>query len=522
MGLRARVVRHAAHLEWACAGLALAYVLWQAVLSLQAAWPFTTDDAYITLRYARHLAAGHGVVWNVGEVPPVEGYSNFLYVLMGAASLYVGADPVWVFKSLGAVTCLGSVLLLWWLARQWVGPLLAVAPGYVLTLQHGQIMWAVSGLETPTFQFLLLLAMVAFFRALGFRALALDAPEDVRALRRSGGSVAGPWLLATGVALTLLAMTRPEGALVAVVFGVALLRTAGFARRPWLYAGLSVLLPLTLYHLWRVVYFSAWLPHSVVCKSANFDARHVLVREYWQVAWLFVLLALLRPWRAVDLRTALLWGVPLLYFVMLLGVDPMIGHWHRHVLAPLALLLVSAVVGLTQVVKLMWAPPQRWIRDTLAGILVLLFAWQSLDGHGRHWLAADAQHYARRMAARADLGAFIAPRASGDDALLIGDCGLVPYVVDAPVIDAFCLNSLAMSQPPIGHDSGRFVAWVMAVAPRYVAVHSRTKAALVPRPEYGIFPRLVAHPDFGQRYGHVATFGADGDDFAYWLFERRE
>jgi hypothetical protein len=38
------------------------------------------DDAMISMRYARNLAEGHGLVWNVGQ-PPVEGYTNFLWTL---------------------------------------------------------------------------------------------------------------------------------------------------------------------------------------------------------------------------------------------------------------------------------------------------------------------------------------------------------------------------------------------------------------------------------------------------------
>src|SRR4051812_24123669 len=38
------------------------------------------EDAMISMRYARHLADGHGLVWNVGE-PPIEGFTNLLWVL---------------------------------------------------------------------------------------------------------------------------------------------------------------------------------------------------------------------------------------------------------------------------------------------------------------------------------------------------------------------------------------------------------------------------------------------------------
>jgi peptidoglycan/LPS O-acetylase OafA/YrhL len=38
------------------------------------------EDAMISMRYARHLAGGHGLVWNVGEAP-IEGFTNLLWVL---------------------------------------------------------------------------------------------------------------------------------------------------------------------------------------------------------------------------------------------------------------------------------------------------------------------------------------------------------------------------------------------------------------------------------------------------------
>jgi len=38
------------------------------------------EDAMISMRYARNLAEGHGLVWNVGE-EPIEGFTNLLWVL---------------------------------------------------------------------------------------------------------------------------------------------------------------------------------------------------------------------------------------------------------------------------------------------------------------------------------------------------------------------------------------------------------------------------------------------------------
>src|SRR2546430_1281865 len=47
------------------------------------------DDAMISMRYAQHIAAGAGPVWNVGQ-PPIEGFTNpawvaWMAIVQGAA-----------------------------------------------------------------------------------------------------------------------------------------------------------------------------------------------------------------------------------------------------------------------------------------------------------------------------------------------------------------------------------------------------------------------------------------------------
>ena len=49
-----------------------------------------SDDAYISYRYARNLAAGDGLTFNPGE--RVEGYSNLLYVLLLAPAFLIARD----------------------------------------------------------------------------------------------------------------------------------------------------------------------------------------------------------------------------------------------------------------------------------------------------------------------------------------------------------------------------------------------------------------------------------------------
>ncbi len=63
------------------------------------------DDAYITYRYSRNLAEGHGPVWNLGE--RVEGYTCFLHMVLCSGAIKAGIDPG---KSSQAISLLALAL----------------------------------------------------------------------------------------------------------------------------------------------------------------------------------------------------------------------------------------------------------------------------------------------------------------------------------------------------------------------------------------------------------------------------
>ena len=111
--------------------------------------PWTLDDAYITFRYSRNLAEGHGAVFNPGE--RVEGYTSFLWMAIMAAAHLVGANIVVASKIVG-----GGVTLAWFAAlaaaHRWIRGLDPLVTGSALAL-CGTVglasRWSMSGMETP-------------------------------------------------------------------------------------------------------------------------------------------------------------------------------------------------------------------------------------------------------------------------------------------------------------------------------------------------------------------------------------
>ncbi len=116
-------------------------------------YDFLCDDAYISFRYALNLARGLGLAYNPGEEPPVEGFTNLLWVLWMALWERLGPGSE-VGSRLTSVAC--ALLLLLLLARHLVAlpgsgsGWARVALVFLATFPPLAV-WATGGLETMAF-----------------------------------------------------------------------------------------------------------------------------------------------------------------------------------------------------------------------------------------------------------------------------------------------------------------------------------------------------------------------------------
>ncbi len=110
--------------------------------------PHPIDDAYITFRYARNLAEGHGLVYNPGE--RVLGTSTPLYALVLASlAAGLGADrlphyALWVNAISGGVA---SILVFRLASKLGLAPLTAGLTGMLQALSPLSIRYALGGME---------------------------------------------------------------------------------------------------------------------------------------------------------------------------------------------------------------------------------------------------------------------------------------------------------------------------------------------------------------------------------------
>lgn len=293
-------------------GISLALVL-ASSLTHQRLYNLVAEDAFITLRYAQNLAQGRGAVFNPGE--HVEGYSNFLWmVLLAALHWALGLDLVELARSLGQAAALGTVVAAWWVTRRVTAGRadLSLLAAMAVAFSGSVAAYGPSGLETPLFALLLLLAL---------------------------GLVLGGALRGGGLVAALATMTRPDGSLVlAALLLWLLLRRAPTHKQRLLYAArfalpaAALLLPWTCWRLW---YYGYLIPNSVAAKmGADLGTRLDWGASY---LWTFVVtnplplvllavaaLALARRDRLEHQRQDyLLVGLPLLLtlYVVLVGGD---------------------------------------------------------------------------------------------------------------------------------------------------------------------------------------------------------
>ena len=515
------------------ASIALFLLLRTAYL-IYATWGFNTDDAYITLRYSRHLAEGHGITWNVGE-QPVEGYSNFLFVVLGAAAIKMGAEPILFFKVLCCLALIVTCVLLYRLTRPWAGPIGSTLPAMMLTFYSGTIFWTVSGLETAFYQMLVVASVAAFFEAFG-------APRRSERPDISGDPWSVRWLALTGVLVCLAGLTRPEGPLIGIAIGAALIvdivvravatrRSAGpkaargvlrHGAVPAIVLALGFAIPYGLYFAWRYNYFGRVWPNSVYCKSIYDGDPWALINGFWSVAWPAFGLAvagLLTMWRRLDVRLLVPILAVTLYIIVYYNVEPIISRMNRHFLTALALLLVVATVGLLRLMELVARRIPTRMRELAIALWLIVGTSPFLSGEHLE-LKKITDAYAVRMGARERLGYWLDAHLSSEQTFMIGDAGMVPYVARTNVIDAYCLNSAAMTSPSINHSSSKFIDYVLRRRPAMIVIHSVSQDKMIPHTYLNVFPLLLRREAFATHYDHVYTEG-DGST-SYWVFERHD
>ncbi|MFL5764626.1 MAG: hypothetical protein ACJ77K_11845 [Bacteroidia bacterium] len=207
------------------------------------------DDIFIALRYVQHFIAGQGLVYNPGE--KVEGFTDFLWLMLISFFTKLNFDPMNVTQFLGILSSLGTLALCSLIGiriaqkhNTFIIPFVVIS----LALNYDYNVWATSGLETSFYTFLLCAAFFIYFFS--------ELSENKR-------------LLFSGLFLSLAMMTRPDAMLIIAVVNT-LMVAYHFLHRRNVRGIISLLLRFNLaliviylpYFLWRYNYFGFIFPNT--------------------------------------------------------------------------------------------------------------------------------------------------------------------------------------------------------------------------------------------------------------------
>ena len=412
------------------------------ILLVALAWPrrWYNDDTFITFRYAAHLAAGHGIVWNTVEPVRVEGSTSPGWMLLNAGAIAAGLDPVVVSHLAGLIAALAGLALVARSGERDLGlpAWLAVSAALSLALGRQWVIWGVSAMETTAAAVVALAATVRMAREV----------EDTV----SAGPCRRPWV--SGLLFFSATLLRPEIPLLHLAAGLGLgaVRRSSAAVRAIVFSGTSHAALLGGLVLFRLAYFGQPLPNTFYAKVGGLQPvegmRYLgqfLVQTH---AWLWlplVVAGVLGFARCRPLAAALAGQVVALTgWIVAIGGDAWEFRFFVPLLPALALLSAAGIDAIASRIPLR--------RTALAAVLAAVLALSQAATLARPFRNFGAVGSAADMRAQADemlrQGRALAPYLSPADRIAIGWAGALPYVTGAWHLDVWGLNDPEIATRP--------------------------------------------------------------------------
>ena len=391
------------------------------------------EDAAILMRYAQHLAQGHGIVWNIGEAP-VDGATDFLFMTSAAALIKLGLPIGRSVRVLSLGAHILTVLLVYWANRRIWGGGITVSLAAALYLAVGTGLWYVAAFfGTPFF---------AFFAVLTWSlALLLMRQDRPSAWLRSLFSVSA---VVTG-------LVRPEGVLLGslMLLAVVVVRGAG---RSWGIVLSFVATMLVLggsYFAWHWSYFGHPLPNPYYKKGGgllHWDSFWESLGYLVRFAGPFVLAFVLGLGSRLTRRMSIAFAIPPVLFAaafILVSNETNFGGRFQYALWPIVLISFFPLVSDLQLpVRSLW---ETSATSRIGWLMVGLLLGYALLRYGaaqscRLTSAQQTCAIAYEADGRYELAKALAEYDDKDYVMATTEAGLLPLYSHWRAVDAWGLN----------------------------------------------------------------------------------
>lgn len=427
-------------LQWQVAGLVaivLGYVAHFRLLDAR-----MQDDAFISFRYARHFAQGHGLVWNIGE--RVEGYTNFLWTLLMSLPMVVSdkLEPMAFARAISSFSGYVTIILSFLLVRHMLpkARVLPLVPPILLAGSWPLAINTMTGLET------------VFFGALLTGATLLLVQEQDE-LRYRGSSVV----------FALAALTRPE-AIGLFLLNFALVCVFRFREgKPAKDYLLRLFLPFAAlvgaHEVFRLAYYGQWVPNTYFAKFGADLPEGMPTRTSYLQDFFFanlsspmgLLLLLALPFLLTKRRhlpsLLILNGAAFgIVFVLSSGADFMIGF--RYLVPYLPFWLIVGALGFGAFLEKSSPKKPSPRAEAVFAACSLIFA---ILGYAHsHDKLRPFETLRHRVNADSNtvLGKWLAESLPKDAVVVARDIGEIGYLSDLTMIDMTGLTDAAIARKP--------------------------------------------------------------------------
>jgi hypothetical protein len=478
---------------------------------------FVCDDAYISYRYAANLAHGLGAVYNAGE--RVEGYSNFLWMILSACVIRLGGAPQAWMPAVSALAALATLAIV--MRAMHARGLNLVPAGVLLAASPGFAAWATSGLETGLFAFALTGGTLALLRTVASAAEVVRT-DDARSatLDRSGPARAVRDALVSGFLLAIAALTRPEGLFLApiaaayLLFAVVRKRVTLRAWVAWAGLWLACVAPQLA---WRAGYYGRLLPNSFYVKSPGIpkvmDGTGYLLRSIVDLHLYVPLLAVIplfvtAGWsrlRAAGLGSIAAAIIVYCGYVTTTGGDFMPLYRFVAPIVPLFALAAGIVVAAAHA-----SMAERWSRGVArivtAALLVAYVASNAQRARSEQdsWTRgtlASVGLMRDQVRDWGEVGRELGQVSLPTDTLATTAAGIIPYESGLYTIDLLGLNAADLSrfrereQGMAGHRWLLSEEWLWRLAPQFLLGHPMVRSA-----DRGVDLSLDLKPEWRARF----------------------
>lgn len=452
---------------------------------------YPVDDAFITYRYAQNLVDGHGPVWNPGE--RVEGYSNFLWLLMIAFGMLLGLQPeVFIIVVNIPIHLLGLILtyslskrLL--KSRNWA-LFITIWVGFNSSVSA----FATSGMET-SLQMLLFLAVAFVISS------AVEHGWNARIM------------IALSTLLALALLTRPDSMILAAASAAAFLHSRDRIKpADVVLLSAPILILVFPWLVWKVSYYGSLLSNPVHTKVRGFESiGYGLFYLYlFTISHMLLPFLVLTAWRGKWIfRTNKPVGYIALFVLIWMAYVAVVGGdfmEFRFLIAVIPFMLIAIVYVLKASIS------NRKIAIALAAALFLgninagFGLGTTLFGYGIESVRDLTGHLRNPRQDWIRIGKRLNEMFKGTDVIIaVGAAGAIPYYSELPSVDfiGLCDPVIPEIAEPFtivpGH---RIIAPFEYIVDRKVNLIIEPNNFLMRKETYEYWRRTVTWGDLGRLY----------------------